>query len=177
MGIGDAIMVTSCLAGLMLALPAMLVFMNLALLSVSDRATYRLSRGGIIPFFAGLGVILLVGVPAALLMAAGSIFQFFGSLSMLCLLFWGFMGLAVVARLVGQRLTALYEREESPLSQTVAGSLVLSFSVAFPLIGWIIIFPFSLLVGLGAVTGVMLGGLWRRFFGSEAPTMASTHSS
>ena len=176
MGIGDAIMVTSCLAGLMLALPAMLVFMNLALLSVSDRATHRLSRGGITPFFAGLGIILLIGVPSSMLMAAGSIFQLFGSLSMLCLLFWGFMGLAVVARLVGQRLTALYEREESPLSQTVAGSLVLSFSVAFPLIGWIIIFPFSLLIGLGAVMGVVIGGLWRRFFGSESPTLASVRS-
>ena len=80
------------------------------------------------------------------------------------LLFFGFVGLAVVARLAGQRLVAMYEREESPLVQTVAGALVLSFSIAFPLLGWFIIFPFSLITGLGAVVIVMFGGSAGRLF-------------
>jgi hypothetical protein len=172
MGIGDALLLVSCLAGLMFALPALLIFMNLALLTLSDHATARLNRGGIVPFFAGLLPVIFIGIPAAGLIAAGSVFQFFGSLIMLILLFWGFMGLAVVARLVGQRLTAMYEREESPFIQTVAGSLVLSFSIAFPLIGWLLILPFSLIIGIGATLLVTLRGIWNFLFGrAPAPTV------
>lgn len=172
MGIGDAILVVSCLGGLMLALPALLIFLNLALIGISDRATYRLSRGGIIPFFVGLIPIIFIGIPAFILIAAGSIFQFFGSLVMLFLLFLGFMGLAVVARLVGQRLTAMNERDESPLFQTVTGTLVLSFGIAFPLLGWLIVFPFSLVVGTGAVFAVMIGSIGR-FFRGGTPTVVT----
>ncbi len=172
MGIGDAILVVSCLGGLMLALPALLIFMNLALIGISDRATSRLSRGGIIPFFMGLVPIIFIGVPAFILLVAGSVFQFFGSLIMLFLLFLGFMGLAVVGRLVGQRLTAMNERDESPLFQTVTGTLVLSFGIAFPLLGWLVVFPFSLVVGTGAVFMVMMGSI-RRFFGGGTPTIVT----
>lgn len=173
MGIGDTLLLVSCLAGLMLALPAMLIFFNLALLGLSDRATARLSQGGISAFFMGLVPIIFVGIPAGLLVALGSIFQLIGSLTLLFILFLAFMGLSIVARLVGQRLTAMYERQESPLIQTVAGALVLSFSIAFPLIGWFIILPFSLIIGMGVITMVMLQGIWRWLFGTSAPNKAS----
>lgn len=174
MGIGDAILIVSCLAGTMFALPAMLIFFNLGLLGLSDHATARLARGGIVPFFVGLLPIIFLGVPAAGLLAAGSVFQLFGSMLMLFLLFWAFMGLAVVARLVGQRLTAMYEREESPFIQTVAGSLVLSFSIAFPLIGWLIILPFSLVIGMGVIALVTIRGMWNWMFGKRAaPTVVT----
>ncbi len=168
MGIGDTLLLTSCLAGFMLAMPALFIFLNLALLGTSDRATARLNRGGCIPFFAGLAAILACGIPAAVLVSIGSFAQAIGSIVFLTLLFFGFMGLAVVARLVGQRLVAMYEAEGSPLVQTIAGSIILSFSIAFPLLGWFIILPFSLVTGFGAVLLVFVGGIGANFF-SKAP--------
>ncbi|NDJ86550.1 MAG: hypothetical protein GYB66_11735 [Chloroflexi bacterium] len=169
MAIGDAIATIGCLAGFMLALPALLIFLNLAFIGLSDRATERLWRGGITPFFVGLIPVLFIGGPAVIGLASGSFLQFCGGIVFLFVLFWGFLGLAVVARLAGQRLTAMYERDESPLVQTVAGSLVLSFSVAFPLLGWLIILPFSLIIGSGALLMVLAGGWWDRLFNRSAP--------
>lgn len=164
MGIGDTILVTSCLAGFMLAMPALFIFLNLALLGTSDRATIRLNRGGCIPFFAGLAALFACGFPAAILVSIGSFAQAIGGIVILALLFFGFMGLSVVARLVGQRLVAMYDTESSPLVQTIAGSIILSFSIAFPLLGWFIILPFSLVTGFGAVLIVLGSGLGSIFF-------------
>lgn len=163
MGIGDNILLVSCLAGLMLALPSLLIFLNLAFLGTSDRATARLNVGGCVPFFIGIVITIFVGVPAGILLSIGSAPQAIGAAMSLVLLFFGFVGLAVVARLVGQRLVAMYDRDESPLVQTVTGALILSFSVAFPLLGWFIILPFSLITGLGAVIIAMAGGFRSNF--------------
>lgn len=174
MGIGDAILLVSCLAGLMMALPALLIFLNIAFVGTSDRAAFRLSRGGFIPFFVGVFFVLLIGVPSAALMAVGSIFQFFGSLIFLLLLLIGFLGLASVSRLIGYRVIELGERHESPLIQAVAGATVLSFGIAFPLLGWFIVLPFGLLVGIGAVILATIS----RWFGSDgnASTLHSTRT-
>lgn len=158
MGIGDTILVTACLGGFMLAMPALFIFLNLALLGTSDRATSRLNRGGCIPFFVGLATLAACGVPASILLSIGSFAQAIGGIVWLLLLFFGFMGLAVVSRLVGQRLVAMYEPNGSPLVQTIAGSIILSFSIAFPLLGWFIILPFSLITGFGAVLLVLGAG-------------------
>ena len=174
MGIGDNILLVSCLAGVMLALPALLIFLNLALLGISDRSTARLNRGGCVPFGMGVATLLFFGIPAAILLSIGSAPQAIGAIITLFLLFFGFVGLAVVARLAGQRLTAMYDREESPLVQTVAGSLILSFSIAFPLIGWLIILPLALITGLGALVIVFFGGTWDRLTGSSK-SRASTN--
>lgn len=170
MGIGDAILLVSCLAGFMAAFPALLIFLNITFVGTSERAAYRLTRGGITPFFVGLAVMLLVGIPASLMIAAGSVPQFLGSLIMLLLLMLGFLGLASVSRLIGYRVIEYNERDESPLIQALAGALVLSFGIAFPLIGWLIVLPFSLVVGTGAVMIGLLGRLFGR--DSHAPTLA-----
>lgn len=174
MGIGDAIVTVGCLAGFMVALPAILVFVNLAFIRISDRATARLSRGGIVPFFVGLIPILFIGVPSGFFIAQGSFLQFCGSILMLGLLFYGFLGLGVVARLAGQRLTALYDRDESPFIQTVAGSVVLSFSIVFPIIGWLVVLPFSIIIGTGAVLMATIGNFFGSVFGGNRRQQAYT---
>ena len=166
MAIGDVILTVSCLAGLMAALPALLIFLNVAFVGTSDRAATRLAKGGIVPFFVGLGMTLLIAGPSVLMLATGSFLQFCGSISLLAFFFFGFLGLASVSRLVGYRVTELNERESSPLVQALAGALVLSFGIAFPLLGWLVVFPFSLIIGIGAVVLAMIN----RFLGREDAT-------
>lgn len=169
MAIGDVILTVSCLVGFMAALPALLIFLNVAFVGTSDRAATRLAKGGIVPFFIGLGMTLLIGGPSVLLLATGSFFQFCGSITLLAFFFFGFMGLASVSRLVGYRVTELNEREASPLIQALAGALVLSFGIAFPLLGWLIVFPFSLIIGIGAVVLAMINRILGRE--DDSPTL------
>ena len=92
----------------------------------------------------------------------------------LFILLLGFIGMASVSRLIGYRVTELNEREESPLIQALAGAFVLSFGIAFPVIGWVIVLPFCLIIGLGAIVITTFG----RIFGkdSHAPKVHMPHN-
>lgn len=174
MGIGDSIMVVSCLAGLMFALPGLLVFLNLAFFGTSNRAVMRLTHGGYTPFFAGFLPLIVIGIPGAILASIGSVPQFIGGVMLLFLLAWGFMGLGVVARLVGIRVTQMNERSESPLVQTLAGAFMLSFAIAFPVVGWVVVLPVTLIVGMGAITLVSFGRIGRVFGFGRQPQRVQT---
>ncbi len=150
MGIGDSITLVSCLAGFMAALPAFLIFLNLIFAKTTVRAARRLERGAILPFFVGLVPAIFIGVPVVGLISLGSIFQLLGVLGLLALLLWAFTGLAAIGRMAGGRISAFAERDERPLVEIVLGSVVLSFTIAFPIIGWLLVLPFGLLIGTGA---------------------------
>ena len=150
MGIGDSITLVSCLAGFMAALPAFFIFLNLIFNKTTFKAARRLEKGAILPFFIGLIVAVVLGVPLAGLVAAGSIFQLAGTLGILTLLLGAFTGLAAIARLAGGHIGSLSETPSRPLVEIAVGAVVLSFTIAFPLIGWLLILPFGLIIGLGA---------------------------
>lgn len=150
MAIGDAILFTGCLAGFMAALPALLIFLNLMFSKTTFSAATRLHEGFKMPLIVGIVAMGAVGFPASLLVSAGSIFQLFGSMLWLLLFAWSFAGLAAVARMLGGRLGYLSDREPSIMTEAIVGTFVLSFAIAFPLIGWFVILPLSMAVGVGA---------------------------
>jgi uncharacterized BrkB/YihY/UPF0761 family membrane protein len=143
MGIGDSITLVSCLAGIMAALPAFLIFLNVIFSRTTYRAARRLERGAILPFFAGLVPAIFIGVPVVGLISLGSVSQLLGVLGLLALLLWAFTGLAAVGRLAGERSRAYTDQPERPLVEIVLGSVALSFSIAFPIIGWLLVLPYS----------------------------------
>ncbi len=172
MGIGDSIIfVFSVILLVILSLPALLVFLNLALPGISNQAAERLTKGGIAPFFVGLITAFVIGFPASILVSLGSIFQLCGTIIWLFLLFWGFMGLAVITRLAGYRITVMGKYDTSFLVQIMAGALMMSLSIAFPVIGWFVILPLSLLIGLGAITILTIRGLWRWLTGNTTTSI------
>lgn len=174
MGIGDSIIfVFSVVLLVILSLPALLIFLNLALPGISNRAAERLTQGGITPFLVGISTALIMGIPAAILVSLGSIFQLCGSIVSLLLLFWGFMGLAVITRLAGYRITVMGKYDTSYLIQLMAGAMMMSLSIAFPVIGWFVILPLSLLIGLGAISILTIKGIWRWAFGTSSQVTAS----
>jgi len=151
MGIGDSITLVSCLAGLMLALPALLIFLNLIFARTTDHAAFRLQKGYILPFFAGLISAIAIGVPGAILLSLGSVFQFCGTLVYMAILLWAFLGLSSVSRVLGMRLGEYSNRPENPLLEASSGAFVLTLAIAFPIIGWFMVLPFALIIGAGAV--------------------------
>lgn len=157
MSIGDAIITTGCLAGFMAALPAFLVFLSM----VFDRTTFiaaeRLRRGSVLPFFVGGVALALLALPLAGLSALGSVFQLMGVIGFFLLFMLAFTGLAAVARLLGMRITATYERNINPLVEMVGGAVVLAFAIAFPVIGWFLVLPLGLIIGSGAMFLTLFG--------------------
>jgi hypothetical protein len=152
MSIGDSITLIGCLAGLMAALPALLIFLNMIFTRTTERAAYRLAHGSKLPFITGLIALVIVGLPSWILISMGSIFQFVGTLMFLGLLLWAFAGLGAVARLVGLRISNMADRGSNSFFEVLIGAVVLAFAVAFPLVGWAVILPVGLIVGIGALT-------------------------
>ena len=150
MGIGDSITLVSCLAGLMIALPALLIFLSLAFQRATYSAALRLDKGAILPFFVGLLPAIFCGGPSVGLLSLGSVFQLFGALFLLALFLWAFTGLAAIARLVGIRLGQFASQRENPFFEITVGAFTLAFALAFPLIGWVLLLPFALITGVGA---------------------------
>lgn len=158
MSIGQSIFFVSCLAGIMLALPALLALISLVFHRTLDRTAARLERGWILPFFIGGVPLVMVGFAGTLFLSLGSIAQLLGTIIWLMLLTWGFAGLAGVARLLGSYVT--FGKNSSVLLETLIGGLVLAFAIAFPLVGWFVIFPMGVILGTGALTMALVGNLW-----------------
>ncbi len=161
MSIGDAIVLVSCLGGTMFALPALLTFLNMAFSRTTERAVERLEYSAIVPFFVGLIPVIFIGAPAAFLLSIGSVAQFCGSVAYLALFLWAFTGMGVISRLVGKRISDFSGRTPDPFLESLIGAFVLAFAIAFPLVGWFIILPFSLIIGMGATLMAVVG----RFMG------------
>ena len=150
MSIGDSITLVSCLGGLLLALPGLMIALNMFFKGMTTRAVTRLSRHNRIAFFVGLLTLIVVGYSASALMAVGSIFQFIGSILMLLVLTWMFTGLGVVARYIGIRL-AHNSQLSSTARETAIGAFALTLAIAFPLVGWFVVLPLSWILGSGAL--------------------------
>jgi hypothetical protein len=158
MGIGDSITLVGCLAGMMLALPALLVLLAVVFGRNTRVAALRLRKGVILPFGVGLVPILGIGIPAAILLSLGSVFQLCGTIAFLLLFLWGFVGLSAISRMMGMQITDQTNLPENVVIETATGAVILSLAIAFPLVGWMMIFPLGLAIGMG---GTVLAFLYR----------------
>jgi hypothetical protein len=152
MGIGDIIGLVSFIFGMIIAYPALLILLNILFSGTTTKAAYRLHRGMKLPFFLGLIIAIIGGFVVVFLLSAGSVLQFIGVIVYLLLAFWGTLGIAGMARVVGERLAELDHRDPAPLFRLLSGGAVLTLSFAFPLIGWFILIPLGTIIGLGAAT-------------------------
>jgi hypothetical protein len=164
MGIGDSITMVSCLAGLMVALPALLVFLSIIFSRTTLLASLRLRQGVILPFCVGFPI-FGIGVPAAILTSLGSVFQLCGSIAFLLLFLWGFVGLASVSRMMGSQLGEQTGLPDNVVLETASGATLLSFAIAFPIVGWLLVFPLALVAGVGAT----VLSVWYRLSGVGEP--------
>ncbi|MDQ7024202.1 MAG: hypothetical protein Q9P01_15270 [Anaerolineae bacterium] len=152
MGIGDIMALVSFIFGMIIAYPALLIFLNLLISGRTSKAAHRLNRGMKLPFFVGLIIATLGGFAVVALLSVGSVLQFFGVVLYLILSFWGTIGIAGLARVFGDRLAELSDKNPSPLYKMLSGGAILSLAFAFPLIGWFVLLPIGTIIGLGAAT-------------------------
>ena len=115
-------------------------------------ATERCARRPVVSFLVGLPVtaaaIAAVAVAGNALGAVGQALAFAGFIA-----FWVYanLGAAAFATYVGQRLTSPADLAR-PWAATVRGGVALELAWLVPVVGWVGVFPVSIVLGTGAVT-------------------------
>lgn len=152
MGIGDMMGIIAFSIAVIIAYPALLILLSILFSGTARKANYRLSKGFRLPFIIGLLVAGGGGFLVVVLLSAGSVFQLAGVILFLILSFWGTIGIVGMAQVFGARLSDLDHRAPSPLFEWLSGSVVITLSFVFPLLGWFIMIPIATVLGLGAAT-------------------------
>jgi hypothetical protein len=143
----DVAVWTALFVGLMVVLPAVWLLFGALWPAAVGRAQERIPKKPWSTFFIGLGMTtlltLVVGVlgksniaPVALVLSA------FG-------LGWSLVGVSALARHVGTRLSSPSDPAWKP---HLRGGIVLALSFLVPLLGWLLLFPIALVLGMGATT-------------------------
>jgi hypothetical protein len=158
----DTMAIFFTVLGVMLATPGLwLLCRGLWPDLVIDSATY--CRSSLIkPFFIGLPIagfgIFVVAILSKLPqpLAAITIIGF------ICLLLiYAHVGVSAIASVLGDRLPSPADKDR-PWNATVRGGIVLELSYLLPVIGWFIILPISLIVGIGLTTRSLIFAIKRK---------------
>lgn len=133
------------LVALLVALPALFPTRTQRAAAVAAHLPIRAAAVGVV----NLGFFTLLSLGFFVLGEATGqgIFSIPGLLLLSLLLMLSAVGLGGVAPLTGQRLLPA----APPFRQTLTGALVLTLAAYAPLIGWLILFPYLLALGLGAL--------------------------
>ena len=116
-----------------------------------DRCRERMRRGPGKAFLFGLaGAMPSAIVGVALFRAPSPLAKFCGATLLLLLVLVGLMGSAGLAAQVGMGLGA-YPDERASWRRVWRGGLVLGLTFILPLIGWLVILPGTLIIGMGAL--------------------------
>ncbi len=157
MTIGDVLAVVGFISGVCLSLWMLLIGVALLFESKADAARRVLENeaGGAF----GLGIVLLLplGFAAIALINGPGILKAFGFVLIAVLLATSLMGGAGLALLVGARKEAKAP-DISSFSALSGGAGIMSVAWLFPVLGWFLVAPVSIITGLGAGAKV----LWKR---------------
>ena len=143
----DAFAITMLFVGLMIVLPATWLLFGALWPSALERGQRRIPRMPIGTFFTGVGVatvfiLLTVALGSANLPALALPIAAFG-------LGWAFFGTSAFARHLGERLST---PGQPAWRSHLRGSIVLSLSFLVPILGWFLVFPIAMILGLGTTT-------------------------
>jgi hypothetical protein len=93
----------------------------------------------------------------ALLNVPNPILKFIGAAMVLLLILSGLVGSSGLAAQIGFGLANPADQAQ-PWRRVLRGGMVLGLTFVFPLIGWFLILPLSLVMGVGALFGSLLSG-------------------
>jgi hypothetical protein len=134
---------------------SLMMAVSLLLPAHSRRAEQALISSAKRCFLYGVGMVLLFIVAIALVRIPNPLIRLIGLCILLGLGATMAIGAAGLAQLMGRRIGALSGAKTS-FGALVQGSLIFSFALLFPLIGWWVFAPLAGILSLGAgVTGLL----------------------
>lgn len=151
--------VTFSVVALAIGFPGLLILINLLMGKVAERAALRLGWTPLASFLVGLPVSLLFVAIIGGASDAGrtAVAMFFLAF---VLLFWA-LGMAGMARLLGERIQQ-WGGHHSAIGGLLRGAAVLSLAIFMPLVGWFIVLPVTLVIGVGAACFALVGWVPRK---------------
>lgn len=149
--LADTFAIFLVVAGILISFPCMWLVCRALWPEVVRHSVNAASKSLFKSFWLGLILTALaVAIVVALGKLPGSAGQILGVVSFSILFLIAQIGVASLATLVGQRLPSPAD-ESRPWKSTQRGGTVLVISFLFPLVGWFLLLPGSIVVGLGTV--------------------------
>ncbi|HEY0074616.1 MAG TPA: hypothetical protein VGB77_10975 [Abditibacteriaceae bacterium] len=168
MTIGDVLAVVGVISGVCLSLWVLLIGVALLFEAKANAARRVLENEAGRAFGLGLLTVLPLGFGSIALLNAPGAFKFLGWILLLVLLATSLLGGSGMALLMGERTGARDERISS-LTALARGAGMMSLAWLFPVLGWFLIAPASVIAGLGAGAKV----LWKRGAKARKPSPLS----
>jgi len=135
--------------GLVSALVALQLLLSALFPRAAERSREAFARRPWGAFGLGLAAALLLALAAVLAGSAGAAGQLANLLLLSAALFASGTGLAGISRHVGERMPSVGAAAQ-PWRATLRGAVTLGLAWLLPVAGWLVVFPASLLTGLGA---------------------------
>jgi uncharacterized protein involved in cysteine biosynthesis len=137
-----------------IAFPGMLTAWWLLFPATVERARLRLERTPWQSFWFGGILTAVFVIPTVILLALPfGVAKFFGWATIAVVLALSSLGSAGIAAKMGERIAQ--KSTASPFSAFLRGAIVLELAVVFPVLGWFIVLPLTIVIALGA-TGFAL---------------------
>ena len=153
----DILAIFGILLFLGLSYPGLLLTWRLLFPNLVSRAQTRLERSPWKCFWMGTLIALFVLLPAFFLISRpAGVAKLLGWLAAALLMAFSSLGAAGQAARLGSRLAGKSSQEEPSARFFLGGALALEMASAFPLIGWLLVFPLSTLTSLGAAVFALL---------------------
>lgn len=139
-----------------LAFPALLFVAWLSFPVAVDNAQLRVATSPLRCFGIGLAILLLLTLPLLALFNSPGPGQFLAGVIILVVLTLSTIGAAGMAAQLGERLKARNQGQLSAHAAFLYGATVLELTVAFPIIGWLLLLPLAIILALGTTTYALL---------------------
>lgn len=156
MMLADTVGIFLVIVGLLIAFPALWLFCRGMWTDAVTACADRNRHGMLKSFFVGLPFLVMLifamGISGKLPGPVGQLSPLF-ELSFFFL--YASVGVAGIATMLGGRLPSPAD-ETRPWKRTLRGGVVLVLSFLFPILGWFLLLPVSLIVGFGTLTRVLL---------------------
>lgn len=167
MRMADVAAVFGTLLGMGIAFPGLLTAVWLAFPAAVERGRNRVELTPWRCFWLGLLMTGFIGLPALGLLQVPGPGQFTGATLLIATLGMATIGAAGMAAQLSVRLAAASNGRLSTTAAFVIAAVVLELAAAFPVIGWFLLLPVMIVLGLGATTFALLR--WR------PPTLAQAN--
>jgi hypothetical protein len=129
---------------------------------LTDRCRQRIKAAPLRQALIGLAwTIPAAAAGVALLNVPNPLLKFLGATIVLLLILAGLIGSSALAAQIGYGLASPSDQAQ-PWRRVLRGGMVLGLTFVFPLIGWLLILPLSLVIGVGALFASLSGSGNRR---------------
>ncbi|KAA3647876.1 MAG: hypothetical protein DWQ07_02500 [Chloroflexi bacterium] len=158
----DVFAIFGTLLALGIAFPGMLTAWWLLFPKAVEGASSRVARNPWITLGLGLLVSGILTVPVFILFAISLPFtSFLGAVLLFGLLGFAGIGAAGITAHMAERLRSNSDEELSKAGAFVRAAVAFELAAAFPILGWFVVIPLSIIISMGAAVFGLLGSIPR----------------